>query len=189
MPINKLVFVATDGHLDELARRSILSAAMTYASGELKIFLVSLDCTVPKEDPIFNLVPKNALITINITEDTLKSQFPNVMTKEFLSPSGEMISHWDNAKAHNQHLAEFSDLAIFSLMKSDPEVEFLYLDSDMISLLPIHAEKSFVVAYDEGDNGSLYINSSMIFVPKGFIKSHWTWHTITEFIFIKNFIL
>lgn len=175
MPINNLVFVATDGHLDELARRSILSAAMTYASGELKIFLVSLDCTVPKNDPIFSLVPKNVLITVNITEDTLKSQFPNVMTKEFLSPSGEMISHWDNAKAHNQHLAEFSDLAIFSLMKSDPEVEFLYLDSDMISLLPIHAEKSFVVAYDEGDNGSLYINSSMIFVPKGFekVKTRW----------------
>jgi hypothetical protein len=180
MPINKIVFVATDGHLDELARLSIMTAAGKYAELNPKIFLVSLDTQVPDEDPILQSGLRDRIVRVTITEETLKKQFPNVMTKKFLSPTGEMMSHWEHSKLMNQHLAEFSDLAIFSLMKSDPEIDFLYLDSDMITLHPMMAEKCFVAAYDEGENESLYINSSLLYVPKGQEKDKQRWISMME---------
>lgn len=180
MSVKRIVFVATDGKLDELARTSIKLAVVRYGQDNPDIFLVSLDTKVPDSDPLFDEVSLDKIKRITITEQDLISYFPNVMTKEFLSQDGEMISHWNHAKSKNQHLAEFSDLAIFYLMKNDPSMDFLYMDSDMLTMTPLRCEKSFVAAYDEGENGSLYINSSLLFVPQGFENVKMRWITMLE---------
>lgn len=176
MAINTIVYVATDGKLDDLARKSISLASYLYAKEDPDIVIVSLDSQVPEEDSIFSSVrPLTRLRRFSISKKDLISKFPNVMTKKFLTTEGKMMSHWDHAESKNQHLAEFSDLAIFYFMIANPDQDFLYVDSDMIPIKPLFCEQSFVAAYDEGENKSLYINSSFLFVPKGFkdVKERW----------------
>lgn len=176
MGINKIVYVATDGKLDDLARKSISLTSYLYAKEDPTIYLVSLDTFVPSEDPIFTSVRKGTkLIRVTIKEEDLIGAFPNVMTKKFLTVENEMMSHWEHAKSKNQHLAEFSDLAVFFFMIRNPDMGFLYIDSDMFPMKPLFCEKSFVAAYDQGENESLYINSSLLYVPAGFegVKKRW----------------
>lgn len=173
MAVNKIVYAVSDGKLDDLARKSIAMALETYINEKPTILLYSYESDIPQEDEAFKLSPK--IFNIRLNRSDLEEVVPNVMNKKFDDGDGIPMSHWDRALTNNQYLANFSDLIVFYLMSKNAEDDFLYIDSDMLCLRPLFCEKSFVAAYDKGDNDSLYINASLIYVPKGFkaVKDRW----------------
>lgn len=182
MSVNKIVFAVSDGILDDLARKSIAMALETYVNEDPTILLYSYESEINKEDDVFKFSKKIA--NIKLTREDLAEVVPNIINKKFDDGSGEEMSHWDKALTNNQYLANFSDLIVYYLMIKNPEEDFLYIDSDMLCLRPLFCEKSFVVAQDKGDNDSLYINASLIYVPKGFklIKERWVEFLETEIL-------
>lgn len=178
MAVNKIVYAVSDGKLDDLARKSIHMALETYVNEQPTVLLYSYESEIPKDDPVFLLSKKIANIRLNRSD--LEEVVPNIINEKFDDGSGVIESHWDRALSNNQYLANFSDLIVFYLMAKNAEEDFLYIDSDMLCLRPLHCEKSFVVAYDKGENDSLYINASLIYVPKGFQKVKERWISYLE---------
>lgn len=183
--IKNLLYVVTDGILDDLARKAIIGASNIYKNNNPVIHIYSLNSIVPLSDPLFESVPDEVRINqVSLTEESLTKMFPNIMTKKLVQGSkmveGLNISHWDNAKKLNQHLAEFSDLAIFYFMNKFPNEEFLYMDTDILPMKPIPSGNNFIVAKDLGFDGKEYINSSFIYVPKGYTEIKERWITFLE---------
>lgn len=182
--VKNILYVVTDGVLDDLARKSIIGAANVYKAGNPIIHIYSLDSIVPLSDPLFGSIPDNVRINqVNLSEKDLENVFPNIMTKKFSreTPDGNtMITHWENAKNHNQHLANFSDLAIFYFMYKFPEEEFLYMDSDILPMKPFQSGANFIVSKDTGFDGKDYICAGIIYVPEGYKEVKERWLTFLE---------
>jgi hypothetical protein len=175
--IKNLLYVVTDGILDDLARKSIIGASNIYHQSKPMITIATLNSDINPEDPLFSSIHKDSRINVlKLTEQDLIKVFPNLMQKRLVETELKTkVSHWENAKEKNQHLAEFSDLAIFYMMHVMPDLEFLYMDSDILPIMPMQSENSFVVAKDIGIGDKEYINSSFILVPKGYkdVKQRW----------------
>lgn len=192
--IRNFIYVVTDGILDDLARKSIIGCSNIYAAHDPIIYLVTLDAKIDTEDEVWKMInPKAKIINLSLTEDDLRTVLPNLMDKKFETVTKEdgkvELSHWENAKRQNQHLAEFSDLAIFYMMVNQPTMSFLYMDSDVLPILPIQSGNSFIVSYDKGNDGNDYINSSFIYIPEGFqeMKERWAYHLDNELVDSRHF--
>lgn len=174
--IRNFLYVVTDGKLDDMARKSIIGCSNVYAAHNPIINIFCLNSKIPEEDEVFEMISKSAkIVQVSLTEDELRKVVPNLMDKKFKREEGKELSHWENAKEHNQHLAEFSDLAIFYMMKTRPKTSFLYMDSDILPILPLAGKNEFIVSYDKGADGNDYINSSYAYIPEGNeeAKSEW----------------
>ncbi len=171
--VNKIVYAVSDGILDDLARKSIALALETYVNENPTILLYSYESNIDITDEVFSYGKK--IFNIRINRSDLEEVVPNTINKKFDDGEGIPMSHWDRALTNNQYLANFSDLIVYYLMAKNAEDDFLYIDSDMLCLKPLACEKSFVAAYDKGVNDSLYINASLLYVPKGFknVKERW----------------
>jgi len=175
--IKNLLYVVTDGILDDLARKSIIGASNIYHQAKPMITIATLNSDINPEDALFSSIHKDCRVNVlKLTEQDLIKVFPNLMQKRLVETDQKTkVSHWENAKEKNQHLAEFSDLAIFYMMHVMPDLEFLYMDSDILPIMPMQSEESFIVSKDVGVGNKEYINSSFIFVPKGYkdVKQRW----------------
>ncbi len=112
--IKNLLYVVTDGILDDLARKSIIGASNIYHQAKPMITIATLNSEINPKDPLFTSLHKDCRIKIlKLTEQDLIKVFPNLMQKRLVENEQKAkVSHWENAKSKNQHLAEFSDLAI-----------------------------------------------------------------------------
>jgi hypothetical protein len=173
----KIVFCVSDGVLDQLAIRAMISASEVYEGTSIEVISYKSALRINGGLELGNTgrIALKGLKTddgcfnhISLDDQDIFDILPNVMNKRYeVNPDDPRClkkkTHWDNALETGRFLGNFSDIVEYwSISNSDED--FLYLDTDIISVNRDTFSDKIVVCKDHGKTG-IYVNAHMIFCP------------------------